>query len=215
MSNLVPMRQLNSDGIKTAAKILENMRCQKTLLRDVVAEFIADLQYLEEDALPVEIDLDCKFASKQEFIDYFNRIVPPGFIDEHRKDVGLWTWLAFAYAPQLATGHFYPLTAIDKNENVVGHFIIRFPDPEDLSIVRFGFVIVAPEIRGKGFGQEMLRLGIQYAKNELKAKRVCLGVFENNESARKCYEAVGFTKCSEEKYKIANAIWNCIEMELF
>ena len=103
MSNLVPMRQLNSDGIKTAAKILENMRCQKTLLRDVVAEFIADLQYLEEDALPVEIDLDCKFASKQEFIDYFNRIVPPGFIDEHRKDVGLWTWLAFAYAPQLAT----------------------------------------------------------------------------------------------------------------
>lgn len=120
-----------------------------------------------------------------------------------------------SYAPQLATGHFYPLTAIDKNENVVGHFIIRFPDPEDLTIVRFGFVIVAPEIRGKGYGQEMLRLGIQYAKNELKAKRVCLGVFENNESARKCYEAVGFTKCSEEKYEMANAIWNCIEMELF
>ena len=103
MSNIVPMRQFNADGIKAAAKILENMRCQKTLLRDDVAKFVADLQYLEDEPLAVQIDLDRKFASKQEFIDYFNETVPSGFIDEHRKDSGLWTWLAFAYAPQLAT----------------------------------------------------------------------------------------------------------------
>ena len=103
MSKLVHMRQFNADGIKAAAKILETMRCQKMLFRDIVADFIDDLQFLEDEALPVEIDLERKFASKQEFIDYFDSIVPADFIDNHRKDVGLWTWLAFAYAPQLAT----------------------------------------------------------------------------------------------------------------
>ena len=44
---------------------------------------------------------------------------------------------------------FFPLTAIDENENVIGHLFIRLPDPEKKSVVRFGFVIVSSEIRGK------------------------------------------------------------------
>lgn len=118
------------------------------------------------------------------------------------------------YEPQLAAGRFYPLTAIDCEGNIAGHFIIRYPNPKDLTSVRFGFVIVDPAIRGKSYGKEMLRLGIQYSKNELKAKHVGLGVFENNESARHCYEAVGFKKIGEEKYEMSNATWNCIEMEI-
>ena len=35
------------------------------------------------------------------------------------------------YAPQLETGRFYPLTAIDDNGNVLGHFIIRYPQDDD------------------------------------------------------------------------------------
>ena len=79
------------------------MRCDKALYRDLVADAVNGPEFLEDDPLPVEIDLDRTFASKQEFIDYFKSVVPSGFIDGHRKDSGLWTWLAFAFAPQLAT----------------------------------------------------------------------------------------------------------------
>lgn len=49
---------------------------------------------------------------------------------------------------------FFPLTAVEE-ERVVGHFIIRHPREDDDSLVRFGFVIVDPECRGKGDGQRM------------------------------------------------------------
>ncbi len=38
----------------------------------------------------------------------------------------------------------------------------------------------------------MLRLGIKYVKDNLCAKRIDLGVFADNDSARYCYEAIGF-----------------------
>lgn len=50
------------------------------------------------------------------------------------------------YAPQIESGRFYPLTAVDENETIVGHFIIRYPRDDDDSSVRFGFVIVNPAI---------------------------------------------------------------------
>jgi RimJ/RimL family protein N-acetyltransferase len=56
------------------------------------------------------------------------------------------------YTPQLETRRFYPLTAVDDNGDVLGHFIIRYPRVDDDSSVRFGFVIVNPAIRGKGYG---------------------------------------------------------------
>ena len=97
------------------------------------------------------------------------------------------------YTSQLGKGCFYPLTAVDENERIVGHFIIRYPRDDDKSSVRFGFVIVDFSLRGQGYGKELLRLGIEYVKEHLSASRIDLGVFENNESARHCYEAVGFT----------------------
>ena len=35
------------------------------------------------------------------------------------------------YAPQIESGRFYPLTAVDENETIVGHFIIRYPRDDD------------------------------------------------------------------------------------
>ena len=46
------------------------------------------------------------------------------------------------YTPQLETRRFCPLTAVDDNGDVLGHFIIRYPRVDDDSSVRFGFVIV-------------------------------------------------------------------------
>lgn len=119
------------------------------------------------------------------------------------------------YAPQLVTGRFFPLTAVDDNGEVVGHFIIRYPREDDDSSVRFGFVIVDTTLRGKGYGKKMLQLGIEYVKENIDASRIDLGVFENNDSARHCYEAVGFKEYSKRECKLPIGTWNCVDMELF
>ena len=119
------------------------------------------------------------------------------------------------YAPQLETGRFYPLSAVDENENIIGHFIIRYPRDDDDSSVRFGFVIVNPDVRGQGYGKELLRLGIEYVKEQLGAARIDLGVFENNENARHCYEAVGFKEYAERECSMPIGNWICTDMELF
>lgn len=119
------------------------------------------------------------------------------------------------YLPQLATGRFCPLTATDGSGKVIGHFIIRYPRDNDDRSVRFGFVILDPELRGKGCGKEMLRLGIKYVKENLPASRIELGVFANNGSAKHCYEAAGFKAYARKECRMPVGVWDCIEMELY
>ena len=120
-----------------------------------------------------------------------------------------------SYIPQIAGGRFFPLTATDDEGKVVGHFIIRYPKEDDDSSVRFGFVIVDPDLRGSGNGKKMLQLGVAYAKDVLGVSRVDLGVFENNEAARRCYEAVGFKEFSRRTCEMPIGTWTCIDMEMF
>ena len=106
-------------------------------------------------------------------------------------------------------------TAIDDDE-IVGFFTMRRPT-ESFDELRFGFVIVNPEKRGKGYGKRMLQLGLKYAKEIFGAKKVSLGVFENNESAYHCYKAVGFKDVILEKEEVYNLLgenWKCLEMEV-
>ena len=58
--------------------------------------------------------------------------------------------------------------------------------------LRFGWVIVDDTLRGKGYGKQMLTLGLEYAFDILKVDRVTIGVFENNEPAYLCYKKAGF-----------------------
>ncbi len=119
------------------------------------------------------------------------------------------------YIPRMKSNRFIPLSAVDDNENLVGHLIIRYPDENDDSIVRFGFVIVNPAFRGCGNGEKMLQLAIDYAKNLLHASKITLGVFTNNDSARYCYESVGFMAAGiMETYQMPIGEWECMEMEL-
>ena len=119
------------------------------------------------------------------------------------------------YAPQTEGGRFIPLTAVDECEKVIGHFIIRYPIENDNSTVRFGFVIVDPELRGKGYGKQMLLLGIGYVRENMPAHRIDLGVFAGNESAQHCYASVGFMEYSRRRCELPVGIWECIDMELF
>ena len=106
-------------------------------------------------------------------------------------------------------------TAID-DDDVVGFFTMR-RSAESFDELRFGFVVVDPEKRGKGYGKAMLQLGIKFAKEIFGAKKVSLGVFENNESAYYCYKSVGFKDIfleETEKYAVLGEEWRCLELEM-
>lgn len=106
-----------------------------------------------------------------------------------------------------------PFTAFDET-GIVGFFTLRNPNdlPDEL---RFGFVIVNPEKRGKDCGKAMMQLGLKFAFEIYGAKRATLGVFENNHAAYYCYKAVGFQDAATdtaESYFILGEEWKCKEM---
>ncbi|MCH5212513.1 MAG: GNAT family N-acetyltransferase [Oscillospiraceae bacterium] len=119
------------------------------------------------------------------------------------------------YAPMIKSNKYVPLSAFNEKGNLIGHLNIRYPDEADDSIVRFGFVIVDPAVRGRGNGKKMMQLAIDYVKDVLRASKITLGVFANNDNARYCYESVGFKSVGKtELYKMPIGEWECIEMEL-
>ncbi len=107
--------------------------------------------------------------------------------------------------------NFYPFIAFDESGSV-GSLIMRYLD-EEKTVVRFGFIVIDSEKRGKGYGKEMLNLALKYAFEIYGAQKVILGVFENNAPAHYCYKSVGFTDAGEEIYNINGEEWKCIEME--
>ena len=114
-----------------------------------------------------------------------------------------------------AVTNLMAFTAIDDNE-IVGFFTMRKPS-DFFDELRFGFVVVDSEKRGKGYGKKMLQLGLKYAKEIYGAKKVSLGVFENNESAYHCYKAVGFQDIileETEMYHVLGEEWKCLELEM-
>ncbi len=118
------------------------------------------------------------------------------------------------YTECISNGNFYPMTLVD-GDKIIGHIILRNPDGNK-DIIRLGFIIVDPMLRGKGYGKLIIKKAIEYAKNVLHAKEINLGVFENNESAYHCYKAAGFKEISIDKnvMQFQNENWDCVEMIL-
>lgn len=80
-----------------------------------------------------------------------------------------------------------------------------------------GWVIVDDSKRGKGYGSQMLKLGLQYAFEILGVEKVTIGVFESNDPAYRCYKAVGFHEVLTEKEEIVEIKgekWKVIELEI-
>jgi len=118
------------------------------------------------------------------------------------------------YNECMKNSDFYPMTLVD-DEKIVGHIILRKPNPEE-NKVRLGFIIVDNTMRKKGYGRLLIQEAINYAKNELKASEINLGVFANNENAYRCYKSVGFVEVGREENALSfeNEIWDCVEMVL-
>lgn len=111
--------------------------------------------------------------------------------------------------------NLFPFTAFDE-DGVLGFFTLRNPN-ESMDELRFGFVIINPDMRGKGYGKEMLQLGLKFVFDIYGAKRASLGVFENNIPAYNCYKAAGFTDVvldKTETYCVMGEEWNCKELVL-
>lgn len=120
--------------------------------------------------------------------------------------------LSSHYAAQSENETFFPI-CIEKESSLIGHLIMRYPG-EDKTVLRFGFVILDPALRGKGYGKEMIRTALQYAFTVMDASSVTIGVFENNPAALHCYLGAGFSECGEpEYYTIGDQLWKCIELE--
>ena len=109
---------------------------------------------------------------------------------------------------------FYPMTLTDEGR-IVGHIILRKPSVNK-DIIRFGFIIVDSNLRGKGYGKKLITESIKYAKNNLNADEINLGVFVNNESALNCYKSVGFieTELIKNAYHFYDENWDEAEMVL-
>lgn len=96
----------------------------------------------------------------------------------------------------------------------VGFFTLRNQNKSSDEL-RLGFIILNPDKRGKGYGKEMVQLGLKLAFESYNVKRVTIGVFENNPAAYHCYKAVGFAEAGEEKNEVFHILgedWKYIEL---
>ena len=111
--------------------------------------------------------------------------------------------------------NFYAMTAFDDEGPVVS-LILRYLNG-DRKFIRFGWIIVDGNKRGKGYGKKMIRQAFKYAFEILQAEKVCLGVYENNPAAQYCYKAAGFRPSTDLKDKyvdIDGEQWKVIELEI-
>ncbi len=106
-------------------------------------------------------------------------------------------------------------TALDGDGSPVGHFSLRNIDWKE-NRAHMGFIVVDPLSRGKGYGRQMVRQALVYARRILGLNFVTLGGFDCNEPARRCYEAEGFKRASrlgETKVCFQGETWKYYYME--
>lgn len=85
-----------------------------------------------------------------------------------------------------------PFVATANDGKVIGFFCYSVNLNTNEGILKF--VMVDQDLRGQGYGKEMLSLAVRYAFEITKAYAVQLNVFSENTGAKKCYLSVGFSE---------------------
>ena len=117
------------------------------------------------------------------------------------------------YDQQKSNPDYMVFVACNEEGKPVGQLFMKYVD-ERREKVRFGFIVVDPSVRGRGYGRKLLSLAKKYAFEFLGAKEVSLGVFTNNPHAMHCYEAVGFKLTGEtKKSEFMGEVWEVLEMK--
>lgn len=109
--------------------------------------------------------------------------------------------------------HIYK-AVLEETGDMIGTVELRERDKENRTGRVGRFLIGDKKLRGKGIGRLVLHKVLNIGFNELGFEKITLGVFDFNQGAIKCYEAVGFVKCElKENYrKSENGYWNLYEM---
>jgi len=92
-----------------------------------------------------------------------------------------------------ANDSFYFHLRTLQNDQLIG-FVVLFNLKWGNQSAEMAIGIGAPDYRGKGYGQDALRLILNYAFNELNLYRVGLSVMTYNHAAIKAYERAGFVR---------------------
>ena len=118
------------------------------------------------------------------------------------------------YAARRERDDYFEFCAFDES-GLVGHFILEFLDKAKTNLW-LGFVILAPEQRGKGRGKELVSLAVRYAFTLAGAKKMTLAVFRNNPAALRVYETLGFREvpAPEPPLTVMGSVWDAAFMEL-
>ena len=117
------------------------------------------------------------------------------------------------YDRQKDNPNYMVFVACNEEDKPVGQLFIKYLD-EKKEKVRFGFIVVDPTIRGKGYGKKLLSFAKKYAFEFLGAKEIGLGVFSNNPRAMHCYETMGFKLTGEtKKGEFMGEAWEVLEMK--
>lgn len=99
-AGLTPVRYFTKAGIEQVEELLKTIRTDKTLHKDDVEALLEDPMYAKELSDDYKIDRSRVFATKLELCDYFIPLFGKDFLEQNRKNAGLWTWLALAYYQQ-------------------------------------------------------------------------------------------------------------------
>ncbi|MCB5182416.1 GNAT family N-acetyltransferase [Streptomyces antimicrobicus] len=102
----------------------------------------------------------------------------------------------------------------DPAGDPLGHVsLLRHPDG---SGARLGRVLIAPEARGRGLGEAMLRQVLDRAFGELDLPAVDLGVYTHNTAAVRLYERLGFRTEAvlADVEEVDGEPWSALQMRL-
>ncbi|MCM1253828.1 MAG: GNAT family N-acetyltransferase [Clostridium sp.] len=102
--------------------------------------------------------------------------------------------------------------ATDDSGKAVGFFIYSVNTNDNAGFLKC--IIIDNQMRGAGYGRQMLQLALRYAFHITGAALVRLNVFEVNAAAKSCYEKAGFTMegISKDVFPYKNELWSRCHM---
>lgn len=106
----------------------------------------------------------------------------------------------------------FAFTAVTDEGRAVGFFVYSVDYMANSGFLKY--IIVDPDLRGQGYGTQMMALILKYAFDISGVVSVSLNVFDTNENARRCYRKAGFREEAKETdaFSYQNELWGRCRM---
>jgi RimJ/RimL family protein N-acetyltransferase len=106
--------------------------------------------------------------------------------------------------------------AVEKTSGkVVGHISLGGISKKNKA-GRISRVLVAPEYQGKGYCCQMIKAVLKIGFNNLELHRICLGVYDFNKAAIRCYQKAGLIieGTNRDCLLFKDKWWSLVEMSI-